>query len=237
MQLRRGARAVRIGHRGAAALAPDNSLAAIEAAAAAGADVVELDVLRREDGELVAAHAPESAAGAPVLDAALARAAALGLAVQADVKTPGVEADHASALRRHGLLERSFASSSSRGVLRALAAVEPRLARSLSYPEDRRGLSERRLTQPLTAPSLAVLRLLLPLRLPRWLRSSGVEAVTLNAAVVSTAAIRVCHRRGVAVFAWTVNDRARATTLVESGIDGIITDDPRIVPPGIPEKQ
>ena len=39
-----------VGHRGAAALAPENSLAAIEAAAAHGADIVELDVLRAAHG-------------------------------------------------------------------------------------------------------------------------------------------------------------------------------------------
>ena len=59
-ELRRGERGiVRIGHRGAAALAPENSLAAIEAAAGVGVDAVELDVLRRADGILVLGHGPE----------------------------------------------------------------------------------------------------------------------------------------------------------------------------------
>jgi len=236
MELRRGAHVVRVGHRGAAALAAENSLAAIEAAAANGADVVELDVLRTGDA-LRVAHAPGAAAGAPPLDVALARAAALGVHVQVDVKTPGVEAEVVAALRRHDLVERSFVSSFSFAILDAFRTAEPRLARSLTYPEDRLGLSERRLTRPLTAPALLVLRLVLPLRLPRWLAATGVEAVTLNHAVVSRRAIRTCRRRGVAVYAWTVNDPARATILVESGIDGIITDDPRIVPPGIPRKQ
>ena len=57
MELRRGERGVlRIGHRGAAALARENSLAAIEAAAAHDAHAVELDVLRGADGSLVLAH-------------------------------------------------------------------------------------------------------------------------------------------------------------------------------------
>jgi len=124
MELLRGARGVvRVGHRGAAALAPENSLAAIEAAAACGADAVELDVL---DG-LVVAHGPEVQAGAPHLDEALALVAGLGLAVQVDVKVRGLEAGVAEALRRHGLLERSFTPRRSlaafKGTLRALAAV------------------------------------------------------------------------------------------------------------------
>jgi glycerophosphoryl diester phosphodiesterase len=35
------------------------------------------------------------------------------------------------------------------------------------------------------------------------------------------------------VYAWTVNEPALAIILVETGIDGIITDDPRIIPAGI----
>ena len=56
----------------------------------------------------------------------------------------------------------------------------------------------------------------------------GASAATLNWAVVSPAVISVCHGLGAAVYVWTVNDRALARTLVESDIDGIITDDPGI---------
>ena len=77
-----------------------------------------------------------------------------------------------------------------------------------------------------------MLRALLPRRLPRWLRASDARAATLNWAVVTPAAVDACHRLGVAVFVWTVNEPALAITLVESGIDAIISDDPRIVPAG-----
>ena len=86
---------------------------------------------------------------------------------------------------------------------------------------------------PATRPGLAALRALLPRRLPRWLRAAGASAATLNWAVVTPAVIEVCHRRGFAVYAWTVNEPAMAITLVESGIDGIISDDPRIIPAGL----
>jgi glycerophosphoryl diester phosphodiesterase len=230
MELLRGARGVvRVGHRGAAALAPENSLAAIEAAAACGADAVELDV---QQG-LAVAHGPEVPAGAPRLDEALALVASLGLAVQLDVKVRGVESGVVEALRRHGLIERSFVSSFSLAILLAFATAEPRLPRAFTYPEDRLGVTGSRVLGPATRPALAALRGLLPRRLPRWLRAAGASAATLNWAVVSPEAIGVCHDRGVAVYVWTVNEPALAITLVESGIDGIITDDPRIVPAGI----
>jgi hypothetical protein len=122
MELLRGAHGVvRVGHRGAAALAPENSLAAIEAAADCGADAVELDVLQG----LIVAHGPEVPAGAPRLDEALALVASLGLAVQLDVKVRHVESGIVEGLRRHGLIERSFVSSFSLPILLAFATAEP----------------------------------------------------------------------------------------------------------------
>jgi glycerophosphoryl diester phosphodiesterase len=230
MELLRGARGVvRVGHRGAAALAPENSLAAIEAAAVCGADAVELDVLQG----LVVAHGPQVPADAPRLDEALALVASLDLAVQLDVKVRGLETGVVEALRRHALIERSFVSSFSLPILVAFAAAEPRLPRAFTYPEDRLGVTGNRVLGPAARPALAALRALLPRRLPRWLRIAGASAATLNWAVVTPEAVEVCHHRGVAVYAWTVNEPALAITLVENGVDGIISDDPRIVPAGI----
>jgi glycerophosphoryl diester phosphodiesterase len=45
-----------VGHRGAPALAPENTIAGIDAAIRAGADAVELDVRRGRDRRLVLAH-------------------------------------------------------------------------------------------------------------------------------------------------------------------------------------
>jgi glycerophosphoryl diester phosphodiesterase len=232
MELRRRD-VVRVGHRGAAALAPENSLAAIVAAAAQGVDAVELDVLRVGDRGLVLAHAPELAGAAVALDDGLALAASLGLSVQIDVKERGVEAGVVDALGRHELLGRSFVSSFSLPALAAFAALAPDLPRSFTYPEDRFGVSGRRLLRPAVRPGLAALQALLPARLPRWLRAVGARAATLNWAVVTPRVVAVCHRLGAAVYVWTVNEPALARTLVESGIDGIITDDPRIFPAGI----
>jgi glycerophosphoryl diester phosphodiesterase len=219
-----------IGHRGAAALAPENTLAAIEAGARAGVDYVELDVLGREDGTLVLAHGPELPPGAPTLDEALALAAELAVRVQLDVKLDGLALGCVEALRRHDLVDRSFVSSWSLPILRTFAAVEPRLPRSFTYPEDRHNVTGRRVLRPAVRPGLAVLRALLPRRLPRRLRAAGASAATLNWAVVSPAAVAACHAAGAKVYVWTVNERALANSLVETGIDGIITDDPRILP-------
>lgn len=51
-----GAGIVRTGHRGARGLAPENTLASMEAGARAGVDVLEFDVHRTRDGQLVVIH-------------------------------------------------------------------------------------------------------------------------------------------------------------------------------------
>src|SRR5512134_3488878 len=70
-----------LGHRGASAAAPENTLAAFRLAMAQGADGVELDVWRCATGEVVVAHDEDlvRVAGAPlrVPDAPLAALRAL----------------------------------------------------------------------------------------------------------------------------------------------------------------
>ena len=79
-----------------------------------------------------------------------------------------------------------------------------------------------------------MLRALLPYRLPGLLRAAEASAATLNWAVVSPRAVAVCHGLGAAIYVWTVNDPERVRALVASDIDGIITDDPRLLAPGGP---
>ena len=228
IELLRKGRPLVIGHRGAAALERENSLAAIEAAALHGADGVEVDLLRTPDGRVVLAHGPEIAPDAPALADGLALAAALGLFVQLDVKRRGLAAEVARAVADAGLGERSFVSSFSPAILAEFRDAAPTLPRSFTYPEDRYGITGRPLLRPFVGPALATLRAALPRRLGVWLRRTDAVALTLNWSVVTSAAIDGAHALGAAVLAWTVNDAGLAKTLVESGADAIITDDPRI---------
>ena len=57
---------LRIGHRGAAALAPANTIQAVEAALAHGVDLVELDVFGRPDRTLLLAHSRRELGDEPV---------------------------------------------------------------------------------------------------------------------------------------------------------------------------
>jgi glycerophosphoryl diester phosphodiesterase len=254
LELRRnGAPPLRIGHRGAPTLARENTLRSLALALEHPLDLVELDVIATADGEVVLGHSyhlaelthgaargsgrPHSLADLrrvapqlPTLDEALDLIAATApeVGVQVDMKEPGYEAPVLGALRRHRLLERAFVSSYFPRSLRAVAAVEPELPRALTYPYDRFGAAQWRLLLPAVGAALLAFRQALPYRIGRWLASSGASAATLHHVLCSPAVVERCHARGAGVIAWTVDDPRVAETLSASGVDGIITNDPRI---------
>lgn len=217
---------LRIGHRGAAALAPENTVAAFEAAIATGVDGIEFDVVAGARG-LEVAHDPGTR-DAPALDEVLAFFATTEVAVQVDLKGGGGEAELVRALRRHGLTERVLVSSFRLASLLAIAALAPELPRAFTYPEDRLGLSRRRPFAYAIRGGLAAMRATLPGRIASIVRRADASAATLHHQLVTRRTVDVCHARGLAVWAWTVNDRATAAKLDTAGVDAIITDDPRI---------
>jgi glycerophosphoryl diester phosphodiesterase len=73
------------------------------------------------------------------------------------------------------------------------------------------------------------MRAVLPFRVRRLVDEVSASAMTLNHRVVTRAAVERCHAHGIAVFAWTVNDAETARRLDGLGVDGVITDDPRVL--------
>src|SRR4051812_27768467 len=90
---------LRVAHRGFAAVAEENTLAAIESALAMGCDEIELDVRRSTDGRIVLHHDDGDAPGAPLLRDALRVIARSRAGVMLDLKQGGV----ADAI--HGMLD------------------------------------------------------------------------------------------------------------------------------------
>jgi len=249
--LRRGDRFLRIAHRGAAALGRENTLGAFERAVEVGVDFVEFDVLDLADGTLVLAHSDdllEASHGAvagrvrplrlaelrevapdlPTLDQALDFFASAGVGLHADVKCARHGREVAAALRSHGLLGRAVASSFWTQALNDLRAEEPGLAVGITYPEDRYGLARRRLIAPLVPSAVGLLGRALPRRIPRWLKSTDANAAMLHYAVLSKATIARCHGLGAAVWTWTVNEPELLERVDALGVDGVISDDPRV---------
>jgi len=254
IQLRRpDGRFARVGHRGASALAPENTLRALELAVELGCDMLEFDVLDLADGTLVLAHSNdlrEVSHGAstgrvrsrdlaglrrvapdlPTLEEALAFCAARlpGIGLQLDLKNRGIEAAAVEALRRHGVLDRSWISTFDARSLRQLADLEPDLPRSYTLPRDRFGLAKHGPLAPLVRAALASIGASLPRRLPVLLARSRATAATLHHSIASRTAIDRAHELEAAVYVWTVDDPTLAERLVRDGADGIITNDPRI---------
>jgi glycerophosphoryl diester phosphodiesterase len=243
----------RVGHRGAAALAPENTLRSFELAVELGCDMIELDVLSLADGTLVLAHSNdlrelshgaargrvgrrtldalrEVAPGLPTFDEALAFFAERlpATTLQIDLKWRGIETRVVEALARQGLLERSWVSDVDASSLRRIASLVPRLPRSITLPRDRLGISKRGPLAPVVRAGLASVGASLPRRLPALLTRARASAATLHYSVASPAAIRRAHEAGAAVYVWTVDDARTAQRLVDAGADGIITNDPRI---------
>jgi glycerophosphoryl diester phosphodiesterase len=227
--LRGDGRPLRIGHRGAAALAPENTLESLAAAVELGCDLVEFDVLELA-GELVLAHSPAEAAAVPAtLEDALALLAGSKAGPHVDLKQRGIAGPLTAALRRHRLLDRSVLSSFDPGALREVAAAEPGLPLGLTYPRDRLGVAARPAFLPAVRAGVGALRRTLPRRIDGLLSRAGADAAMLHFAVVTPEAIARCHALGKAVVAWTVNDATLAKSLESAGIDGMISDDPRIL--------
>ena len=219
---------IRIGHRGAAALAPANTMAAVEAALAQGVDMVELDVLGRPDRTLVLGHSHREVEAEPVtLDEVFAFLAQQSpqTGLVADVKGGGLERELVEALRRHDLVGRTVAATNSLETLQALRRLEPGLARSRTYPPSRLDLG---LRVPVVGPVRLGLRLTLPYRIEGIVGNAEVSATTLDHRLITRAVVERCHAIGVAVLAWTVNNRTVLRKLDLIGVDGVITDDPRI---------
>jgi glycerophosphoryl diester phosphodiesterase len=221
---------IKIGHRGAAALAPENTLDALRAGIAERCEYVEFDVLSQGAGELVLAHSrhevPETRA---TFDEALELLAGAGVGAHVDLKERGLEERIAESLRRHGLLDQSLVSSLDWSALRDLRRNEPKVRVGLSYPEDRYGLAGRRTFTPLLAAGLTAMKLALPRLVGRWLDRASASAAVVHRQLVTPTLIRTCHSRSTALWAWTVNDEAEAARLVQWGADAIITDDPRAI--------
>lgn len=212
-----------VGHRGAAALAPENTAASFALAVAAGADVVELDV----SPGLRVGHSLDELPDEPLtLDEALEELRAHPIGLHLDVKLPGYEEDVLAAVRRHGVEERSYLSTAYAATARRVAALSPSTLVAIGYPRDRLGVSRLPWPPTLSAAGASALRQAMPLRVPVLVRWAHAGALSLHHALCSRAAVAVSHRLGAPVVAWTANDPAGVLRLEAAGVDAIVTDDP-----------
>jgi glycerophosphoryl diester phosphodiesterase len=222
-------------HRGGAALAPENTLAAFENGLAAGSDGIELDVRVSRDGRVVVHH-DETLDRTTTLRGAvrrydadeLARAGVPELSTVLDacrdarviVEVKGNETSFArlvvEELRKAGAVDRTCVGGFRRAVLRAVRQEEPALATSASFEEVRLALYRSWVRWPVT-------------RVP-WVGYQVPERAGATR-VVSPRFVADAHRAGLGVQVWTVNDEESARRLLAWGVDALITDRPDLMVP------
>lgn len=217
-----------LAHRGLALTAPENSIAAFEAATAAGATHIETDVRATADGVAVLVHDPALPGGGDVeslslaeLRAALPHVATLGEALVAlpearfniDVKhlaaVPPVGAAIADASAAQRVLLTSFSGRRRRSVLRFV----PTAATSASSG----GIAGVVLGLRVRTPAITRFAL-------RDVQAVQIPERALRTDLAAPWSIAEMHAAGVEVHFWVVNDPTRMRELVARGADGIVTD-------------
>jgi glycerophosphoryl diester phosphodiesterase len=225
-------RLLRVGHKGADHVAPGNTIESFEAALEHGVDMIEFDVLRTPDGRLVLAHDYEDAASRDSLGLEegldhFAGEAYAGVQLDVDMKLPGYERDVADGLFERRLAERSLVSTMYPESLDRLGELAPGLRRGWSVPRVRRNY----LRSPLALPAYGIARVMRA-RLPRQaaarIRAGGCEAIMANQVLVSRRLVETVHAAGGEVYVWTVDDARRIRSFEALGVDGVITNDPRL---------
>jgi glycerophosphoryl diester phosphodiesterase len=222
----------RVGHKGADLIAPGNTLDSFKAALEHGVDMIEFDVLRLHDGRLVLAHDyGDAAKREPIsLEEGLdhfAGEAYAGVELDVDLKLPGYEREVVEGLLRRGLGDRTIVSSTYLDSLERVGELGPGLRRGWSVPRARRDY-----TRSVFAPAAYVIARVIRRRLPGQaaglIRSGRLDAVMAHWLLASRRLVEHVKGAGGQVYVWTVDDPARIAKLSALGVDGVITNDPRL---------
>jgi glycerophosphoryl diester phosphodiesterase len=208
----------RIGHGGASALVPANTLQSFDVARSIGIDMIEFD-LRGWRGQLVLAHTILDARrpGSVQLDDALSYLAGRRFAeieLNVDLKQLGCEAAVLEALRRHRLLARTLISCQLPRVVDRVRALDPHARTGISI-----GGPLARLSRRWTGWRAQVLA---GLAARRW------DALMIQYRLVDGQLVRDVVNRGGSLYAWTANERGLIERLRADGVHGITTADPRL---------
>lgn len=217
----------RIAHRGAKREFPENSIPAFQRAFGLGANAVELDVHATRDGVVVVHHDPKlhhapGRLGRPIADLTASELGAVELGpgigiptlaqvleitpadrtVYAEIKGVGIEEAVAAAL----------AGTSVRCAVHSFDHDAVARMRSL-LPETPRGILIERSTEGLEAS----------------IRLADARDVWPEWRLIDAALVERVHGAGARVIAWTVNSPATAAKLLALGVDGLCTDDVRLL--------
>lgn len=229
-------------HRGASAVAPENTIAAFRAAAEQGARWVELDVALLADGTLVVIHDDS-------VDRTTSGSGNLGTLTAADVAKldAGSWFDPAFAGERLSTLSDVIAALGGLGLGANVEIKQHKHHASLHQLVQavHQAISTRRAEMPVMISSfdpealkaMAALEPALEMAMlwseipPDWeARLAAIPATTihLNFKALSIGFLEQARARGIKVRAWTSNDPVELRSFWEAGLSGVITDNPKV---------
>ena len=224
-----------IGHRGAAGLRPENTMASVEKAIEDGADWVEIDVQETADDEILVIHDSDfmKLAGNPAKAWEVTMDDVAGIdigswfgAEYADQRAPTLREVLAAAQgRARVLIEMKYYGHDVDLENRVAALVEEfgmggQIAlMSLKYPAVQKVRAMRPDWRSGVLAATAVGDL------------SGLKAdfVAVSAGMASPGLIRRVQASGKDIYVWTVNDPLEMSQMISLGVDGLITDRPALV--------
>jgi glycerophosphoryl diester phosphodiesterase len=221
-------RVLRIGHRGAAGHAPENTLASIEQAVALGCALAEADVRRTADGYLMLLHDErvDRTTDGQGLVAEMDLEDLRKLEAGGGERIPTLEEALQAANGRIGLILEIKAEGLAYdlyGIVRASGFTGPLIYASFLHDE----LQHLRRADP-DASTMVLFK-----RLPK---DPAAEAIRLQATHVglrfdkaTIPLVKALHKAGLVVFTYTVNKPKDIQRMRALGVDGIVSDWPEKV--------
>jgi len=223
-----------VAHRGAAGAAPENTLAAVRRALEDGTDWVEIDVQETADGAVVVVHDRDfmklAGVNLNVADGTLDRLQAIDVGSWfgpefADARVPTL-ADVLNEVRgeARAIIELKYYGTDEQLEQRVVDVVEQTgmagevMIMSLSYD----GIKKIRTLRPDWTAGLLVAQG------AGDLVQLEADFLAVNSRIATPQMIRRANAAGKPVFVWTVNDAVNMSRLMSLGVDGIITDEPRL---------
>jgi glycerophosphoryl diester phosphodiesterase len=188
-----------VGHRGASAEAPENTLAAFEKAIELGADMIEFDVRRDVSGALRISHDPILDLGIdlPTFEETL-RLAQGRIQLDVELKEPDCERDAIDLLVRYFPLSDFCITSFHTPVMRAVRAIDPSIRTGLIFATWNAGV-----------------------------RSASLSPDT-DLLVAHYRLVEQAEEIGKPLFVWTVDDPALTRKLFDRPlVEAIVTNNPR----------
>jgi glycerophosphoryl diester phosphodiesterase len=232
----------RIGHKGAHQIEHGNTLASFDVALELAVDMIEFDIMRfpyddRANGKLVVAHDPsdaESREGTTLLTMEqgldhLARPEFAKIGLDVDMKHRGFELQLIDALEQRNLIERTMITTMHHESLELIREHTKSVKLGLTIPKVTRDwLNMPPVVKPLLAAGIVEHRLRQPARVAKMIEAGEIDAVMAFHAVVSQRLVRAVHGAGGELYSWTVDDLATIEKLRGWGVDGVVSNDPRL---------